>query len=547
MAYYTTRKPGTEKARKPRSPNDLRNGLPDFIVGKLLCAFKPAEGLTDAGAIRYKYLLQSAWTKYADPLPGTPYVSPSERQAAAISKWLLAEERNAKTNARLSLPGIDFGYFTSDRLIAKASEYVLQVLGSRPPRLIVGEFTNGASTRVKRSEISIAQKFEGRPHASSSAASWWVGLALEFPLWQRFNPDVWDTVEQESSVMFTVPKNSNIDRVACKEPEVNMFLQRGLGLYIRERLQKVGIDLTDQTRNQVLAKDGLKNGLATIDLSSASDTISNTLVSRLFPSAWYEALNAIRVKSTLLPDEEKPHTLEMFSSMGNGFTFELESLVFWALTRACAYLLGVRGAISVYGDDIICPIPCAKLLSRVFAYVGFKVNLQKSCISGYFRESCGAHYYGALSVTPFYIREQPTEVTDLIQIGNQLLAWMLGEEYIPDIPPALIDLWLTIAEAVDPKLYGGMSLERTDALVTGHSPRKRLHQVAVESRPPEKGAYLQWHFDRIARFHEEPNSPSETTREGRWVTRPNRTWHDEALRRDVKFFLSDVLELRSPG
>lgn len=531
----------TKKNGRKRSPNYLTKECSDFIVGQLQYAFDNCHASTDFGSIRLQYLKDSVWSKYADALPGTVHSDQEARDAAAIAKWLHAEARNRSTNLRLKQPGVDFGYFTSDRLLAKAREFVLQVLGSKPPRLIVGEFTNGASTRVKRSEVSIAQKFEGRPHVTPSAAMYWTGLALEFPLWQLYNPQVWDVELQESSVMFTVPKNAHFSRVACKEPEANMFLQRGLGLFIRKRLKKVGIDLTDQSRNQDLARDGRKAGLATIDLSSASDTISMQVVSCLLPPDWVEALSALRAESTILPDGQV-HTLEMFSSMGNGFTFELESLVFWALTRACAYLLGVRGAISVYGDDIICPIPCARLLHRVFAYLGFTVNLKKSCISGNYRESCGAHFYGVQSITPFYIRKRPTEVRHLIQIGNQLLAWMLGEEYIPDIPKSLVTLWLTIAEAVNPKLYGGLSLERTDALVTGHQPRKRLHQVVEEGRPPEQGAYLQWHFDKTVRFHEEPESPSEVARKGRWVLRPNRTWHDEELRWLVNNHFSLILE-----
>jgi hypothetical protein len=78
----------------------------------------------------------------------------------------------------------------------------------------------------------------------------------------------------ESSVYFTVPKNSTIDRSACKEPEVNMILQRALSKHIRESLKRVGIDLRDQGVNQRLARDALKLGLATVDLSAASDSIT---------------------------------------------------------------------------------------------------------------------------------------------------------------------------------------------------------------------------------------------------------------------------------
>ncbi|DAD52631.1 TPA_asm: RNA-directed RNA polymerase [ssRNA phage SRR6960802_2] len=518
-----------KKASRRISPNYLSRSDSDNFIKAAINAFLLTSHpeATDFGQIRLRYLEDNVWSKYSDPLPGKEFNDPETRSRLAIEKWQGAEERNAKTNSRLSESSVDFGRFTSERLFKVARGFVNKVLGTSPQRFIEGEFTGGASTRVKRSELAIAQKFEGKPHASSLAIPYWTGLALRYPMWHRVNPEVWEPTEQNYSVMFTVPKNSDIDRVACKEPEINMFLQRGLGLRIRTRLRTVGIDLQDQTRNQSLARNGRKRGLATLDLSSASDTISREIVRILVPNDWYVALDDLRVKEVEIPGKTVRHRLEMFSSMGNGFTFELESLIFWALTRAVAYLIGARGAISVFGDDIVCPIPVAKMLRRVFAFCGFSVNAKKSCISGEYRESCGAHFYGVQSVAPFFIRSRPREITDLIQIGNQLAKWMIGEEYLPDIPPSLFLLWVQIADRVPEKFWGGTSFERIDALVTGHMPRKRFHRLMEPSDAPMQGAYLQWHYDKCGRRLVDVCSPTETAREGRWVVRPNRSWYDE--------------------
>jgi len=182
----------------------------------------------------------------------------------------------------------------------------------------------------------------------------------------------------EESVLFTVPKKTEIDRVACKEPEGNMLLQRSLGEVIRSKLRRYGIDLNDQSRNQRLAQSALKDGLATIDLSSASDLISRQLVFNLLPFDWWSILDDLRVKSTLLPSGEK-HSLEMFSSMGNGYTFELESLLFLCLMLASREAEGcLNTRLSIFGDDMICHPKVADTLIPLLTVSGFTINKEKN-------------------------------------------------------------------------------------------------------------------------------------------------------------------------
>ena len=197
-----------------------------------------------------------------------------------------------------------------------------------------------------------------------------------------------------------------------------MYMQKAAGNFIRRRLRKrVGIDLNDQRVNQELARVAWGRGLATIDLSSASDSISTQLVVRLLPVEWYAWLDGLRCKRILIDDHW--HEVEMFSSMGNGFTFELESLLFYALSVASVEAKrGIRcklshqrpterdgwRTVSVYGDDIIVHRSMYPVLRTVLSYVGFIVNAKKSHTSGPIRESCGKHFYRGLDVTPFYVR-----------------------------------------------------------------------------------------------------------------------------------------------
>jgi hypothetical protein len=124
----------------------------------------------------------------------------------------------------------------------------------------------------------------------------------------------------------------------------------------------------------------------------------------LLPPEWSELLGQLRT-GTICYDGLSIK-LEKFSSMGNGFTFELESLIFWALALGCCRTVGVDVEhVGVYGDDIIVPTDAAGLLYEVLDHCGFWVNTQKSYIDGPFRESCGADWLNGKDVRPFYLRE----------------------------------------------------------------------------------------------------------------------------------------------
>jgi hypothetical protein len=272
--------------------------------------------------------------------------------------------------------------------------------------------------------------------------------------------------------------------VACKEPEINMLLQKSVGNHIRRRLKVFGVDLNDQTVNQNLARVAVSKKLATIDLSSASDTITKQLVINLLPFEWWSLLDDLRVKSTTMKEQNELHKLEMFSSMGNGFTFELESLLFYAITRVVCWKSGIRGRISVFGDDIIAPVAVVKRLQRVFSFLGFTMNPKKTHFTGLFRESCGKHYYGGLDISPFYIRRRISTLPDLISLLNKFLEWD-GRGWGFLQTPEAIRFHRKWSAFVPVILHGGLDPEDPSALVTGGVPRHRLI-VKTRKRKPAK-------------------------------------------------------------
>lgn len=275
------------------------------------------------------------------------------------------------------------------------------------------------SKKLREKQISVTQLALPYLRAVMSVDLHWLaarGIQVDGPT--SLLPEDFKVVE--ACRFTTVPKNAKTDRCIAIEPTGNSFLQGGMGLFIRSRLKLVGIDLTDQSRNQYAARDAVSNDMATVDLSSASDMISRELIWELFPSRWAKVLDDLRSHFIQFEGENQPRYLNKFSSMGNGFTFEVESLIFWALAQSVIDLSGLKVSAVVYGDDIIIPSKCLSHLVEVFGYVGFSVNKKKTHSNSLFRESCGEHYFDGLSCTPVYLRDEPKTMDRIILMHNQL-------------------------------------------------------------------------------------------------------------------------------
>jgi hypothetical protein len=334
-------------------------------------------------------------------------------------------------------------------------------------------------------------KFSDKAHATEQAMKFVDIIYRESELLRRYKTFSLIT-EVPGAVLFTVPKKTDIDRCACKEPDLNMFLQKGVGRLIRSRLKRFGINLNDQSINRKLAHVGsLTGSLATIDLSSASDTITVEAVRALLPQEWFEYLDDIR--SHFVEIDGVNHRTEMFSSMGNGFTFELESLLFYALVRTVTYFEGIPGVVSVYGDDLILPSQAYEMTSWVLSEFGFSVNASKSFADGPFRESCGGHYHFGNDVTPFYLKWKAKHLTDVIRVANQLRFWANADPIRKYSLPAIYNLWHSLAQYVPKELWGGYDCSRDTSLVSPGGPNKQLIRLSAAKRVPEDGAYLHWH------------------------------------------------------
>lgn len=282
----------------------------------------------------------------------------------------------------------------------------------------------GRTTAVKLPHLCHFYKYSARLDVTVVARNKGISLLRDSPLWGAavLNADAPVSVlpsaftPVEGNVMTTVPKNAKTDRVICYEPHVNIVLQKQIGAYLRRRLRRVGVNLDDQSRNRGLARLGSVDGsLATIDLKQASDTIATELVYDLLPIEWAMAMDEVRSKKTLIKGSYRKN--EKFSSMGNGFTFELESLIFYALASCFS------NEVSVYGDDIIVDNDSYPKVVGLLTEAGFLVNESKSFHTGLFRESCGGDYFCNFDCTPVYLRSL-SNISDVVKLHNRVREWL---------------------------------------------------------------------------------------------------------------------------
>lgn len=338
-----------------------------------------------------------------------------DTRKVAIEAFLASERLCHETNHRLQSEPLQKWERTARRWISR----ILGPLDRAAIDKIVllSRHGPGGSVGVRADGLVPSDKFDSIPTVTPELAPFASTLMGES--WFEYRPHVKEVV---GSQFFTVPKNAKTDRSCAKEPTLNVYFQLGIGIYIARRLKRFGVDISDQTWNQHLASMAQELGLATLDLSMASDLISTVLVFRLLPRRWQYLLSLARSRFVTMSRGDEPILLEKFSTMGNGFTFALETLVFFAVCKAIC----PEGAIvSAYGDDLV--VPQRNVMDTIDAleFLGFKVNRAKSCLAGRFFESCGTDWFDGINVRPFFLTGQDEElhVPYLVTQANALRRW----------------------------------------------------------------------------------------------------------------------------
>jgi hypothetical protein len=260
----------------------------------------------------------------------------------------------------------------------------------------------------------------------------------------------WDAIfeEVDGNRITTVPKTVETDRTIAIEPLMNVYLQLGVDRIIRQQLRtRWGYDLDDQTKNQVRALvASILGKYVTVDLTAASDLIAMIICMLYLPPLWYDYLCDLR--SPQGDCDGTKVTYGKISSMGNGYTFALESLIFGALVRAAIRRTRSEHFSAVYGDDLIVPTTAYSYLRELLSLSGFRINEDKTFTTGPFRESCGVDVFNGYNVRPVFLKQKLDNLPALFYIHNAFVAkaaqmeWPFGFTF--SNVRRMIRLWIPI-------------------------------------------------------------------------------------------------------
>jgi hypothetical protein len=295
-----------------------------------------------------------------------------------------------------------------------------------------------------------------RGNAKYNQLTWTRRLEEVFPHWENLIPSesflqrtdnvrILEPPDEIPVRVVTVRKTLKTPRIIAIEPTCMQYMQQGILAAIVDEIPRHDnsrnfIDFEFQEPNQRLAEEGSITGaLATLDLSEASDRVSNQHVRLLLSrnTLLREAVDATRSRKADVPGYGVI-PLAKFASMGSALCFPFEAMVFTTVVflgieQALSRQLTMRdiksmyGKVRVYGDDIIVPTEFVLTVIDSLETFGFRVNTKKSFWTGRFRESCGKEYYGGSDVSIARIRDtlpvnrlDVSELVSAVSLRNQL-------------------------------------------------------------------------------------------------------------------------------
>lgn len=293
------------------------------------------------------------------------------------------------------------------------------------------DFSNGATSEVKRGKGVAAKVARGRRTPELAAADAMISFGCPY---YGIDP-----AYRPTAVGRFVPKGIDKKRFISMEPTVNQYYQyalfKGFDDWFR-RHPSMNIDLEDQDKSRVLCLQGSKDGLvSTIDLSSASDTVTWTLVQELFRDL-PEVLRYLRLVRTPTVDLNGTRiVIEKYAPMGSSLCFPMECIVFASIASYACHLAGIPQIFRVYGDDIVIDSRAYNICLDLLEDLNFIPNREKS-FGPYscFLEACGMEGYQGKDVTPCRLSRRfdivklrkgvsPQQLEGSIEFANRLYAY----------------------------------------------------------------------------------------------------------------------------
>lgn len=419
---------------------------------------------------------------------GNAFPSGLDPERRAIETFYRAEALCRSTNDVFSsycsgetLPTADFA-----NILLRARRIIKNIIGKKPSwEKLRPKFGPGATSACVGESVTIADKLIAFPECTIDALPLVRGLQKLSPAWfhllAELHPDAFKEVTGftddfgdyhitsakccplivPGNKFRTVDKTAKTKRGICIEPHTNSIFQLALGTELTRLLDKAGLPkaVLQQVHRRLAREFSLTGEYATIDLSMASDTIAYYLVKYLLPEKWFEVLAMFRSDRTLIEGSWVP--LEKFSSMGNGYTFELETLIFYALARATADEVGLeQTCVSSYGDDLIIHRDVVKKFYEVLTHCGFIVNEDKSFCNEGFNESCGGDFFKGHDVRPYFLTESPNDPVTWLTVVNGIRRMAAKNSHHGGLDPRFVGAWLrAIAHIPKPLRFHGPAAE----------------------------------------------------------------------------------------
>jgi hypothetical protein len=524
-------------------PSFKRNrltGLPAFLQGFLGRVFDPCSGaLLDDPDIEAIYALRQLTLMFSKiALPRTAERSSNQvvtpgRERRAMSEFIQCEQEVRVSDSLLDPQFLEDFQRMSDVLYGDVFRWMDKRLsiGNIVPKHGPGAVADKLSSNAKYSQRTWTTRLQNVfrsedylvPSPNFQLDSWQPRCYGESATAHCYSGSV-DHVEllepgAEIPVrVITVPKTLKTPRIIAIEPAHMQYMQQALLRVILDGLKRddflstvIGSD--DQTPNRVMAQLGSLSGeLATLDLSEASDRVSNQHVLALFAGhpLLLEAVQATRSRKADVPGHGVQR-LAKFASMGSALCFPVEAMVFLTII-----FLGIerehsaplssgtavnrfRKQVRVFGDDLIVPRDYVLSVVNELSTFGYKVNVGKSYWTGRFRESCGREYYHGHDISIVKVREvlptrrqDATGVISAVSLRNQFYwsglwksaGWM--DTYIekivkffPNVAPS--------SPVLGRETALGYSFQKLDPYM--HSPLVKGYYVYAEPPPdPLEGA-----------------------------------------------------------
>lgn len=346
----------------------------------------------DAYKYKWQTQLTSLWQRYrfrAEPITHSDLVERTMKK--------FTDNLDRVSNVSLAGPLVQ-------RVLHKARSYVSNILGSYDEDEVLLNCKFGSRSTVgnplRKSYLDL--KLAGPVTGSEKQHLWFRNIYLkQDPLLGEI---VRKCVIQDVCCLKVAlaPKSYKIMRPILPNTLIGNFHSAGLGKVLEDRLRIAGLDIRKlQEKHKEYAKTfSSTRSHVTADLSSASDSITRALVEELLPKEWFDALDIDTFSSIDVGGTVRPNPC--FCTMGIGYTFPLQTLIFYSLLKAIQELARcTTGFCSVYGDDLVYPRKIHNFVSVIFPMLGFLLNMDKTYAKEYFRESCGADFYRGVDVRPF--------------------------------------------------------------------------------------------------------------------------------------------------